>query len=59
MSEYSIQKVFPEKIFRHIYDNIFKNLPTEDLLNAGLTCKIWKSLTDKAYEKQGKQLPIQ
>ena len=53
MSEYSIQKVFPEKIFRHIYDNIFKNLPTEDLLNAGLTCKIWKSLTDKAYEKQG------
>ena len=41
------------KVFPHIHDKIFHYLSTEDLLIAGLTCKIWKRFTDEVYDKKG------
>ena len=47
--------VYMKEVFPHIYDKIFQNFSTKNLLNAGLTCKIWKELMDEIYEKKGKK----
>ena len=44
---------YMKDVFPHISNKIFQNFSTEDLFNAGLTCKTWKIFTDEVYEKKG------